>query len=90
MCGTSHSGINLRFFNISVNILMRILNGNGNSYKLAIWNCRKGLICSNKYPTSKVIEIKKLLYELNIHIMCLIEVDIHGAVSIQQTLSDKN
>ena len=58
---------------------MKMINGNGkNNYRLATWNCRKGLINSEKLPTSKVVEIKNFLYEMNVSLLCVTETDIFG------------
>ena len=70
--------INLKLFSLGLNVLMRILNGNGkNSYIIATWNCRRGLVCTNKLPTAKIIEIKNVLYERNIDLLCVVESDIY-------------
>ena len=85
--------INLKLYSLNVNNLMKIMNGNGrNCYWLASWNCRKGLICANNQPTSKMTEIKKFLYERNLDLLCLIEADIHGFRSnnaIRQKMSQE-
>ena len=73
------SRINLKLFSRSINWLMKMINGNGkNNYRLATWNCRKGLINSEKLPTSKVVEIKNFLYEMNVSLLCVTETDIFG------------
>ena len=61
---------------------MKIVNGNiNNNLKVAAWNCRRGLICGVKEPSSKVTEIKEFMYSNNIHTMGIIEADIHGKKS---------
>ena len=76
---------------MSVNFLMKMTNGNGfNKYNIATWNCRKGLIDGNKLPTSKISEIRHFMYEMNIHLLCVTECDIHGVKStnfVRQKLS---
>ena len=37
-----------------------------------------GLVCTNKLPTAKMIEIKSVLYERNIDLLCVVESDIYG------------
>ena len=91
MCSIKQIRINLKLYFLSVNFLMKMTNGNGfNKYRIATWNCRKGLIDGNKLPTAKVTEIKHFLYEMNIHLLCVTEVDIHGTKStnlVRQKLS---
>ena len=85
--------INLKLYSLHVNLLMKITNGNGRScYRLASWNCRKGLICGNKLPTTKMTEVKMFLYEMNLDLLCVIETDIHSFRSnnlVRQKLSQE-
>ena len=83
MCSiTKVCRINLNLYSIGINVLMKILDGNGkNSYMIASWNCRRGLVCSNKLPTAKLVEIKSFLYESKLDLLCVIESDIYGEKS---------
>ena len=64
------------------NKLMHILMGNRRlGYQLAAWNCRKGLLLQDNTPSEKVEEIKHLLHSHNLHILGVIESDLHGSSS---------
>ena len=59
-----------------------MLNGNIKScLKIASWNCRRGLVLSDKTASSKITEIKNCLYSKGIHLFGVIEADIHNTKS---------
>ena len=61
---------------------MRMINGNRRlGYNLGLWNCRRGLICGNKQPSMKMIDVKNFLQQKNLHMICLVEADLHGSAS---------
>ena len=63
----------------SINKLNRIINGNGKKgYNIGLWNCRKGLIDSDKSESTKMTEIKQFLSDKCLHLLCVIESDLHG------------
>ena len=64
------------------NKLMKMINGNRNrGYNLGVWNCRRGLLDSNMEASHKITEVKAFLKKKNLHMLCLIESDLHGATS---------
>ena len=61
---------------------MKYINGNRNrGYNLGIWNCRRGLTDGNSEPSHKMSEVKAFLQKKNLHMLCLIEADVHSAIS---------
>ena len=50
-------------------------------YNLGMWNCRKGLIDGNYEITSKFEEVKQFLQKRRLHMLCLIETDLHSSMS---------
>ena len=64
------------------NKLFKMINGNKLSgYNIGLWNCRRGLLDSEKKPTTKMSEVKNFLQQYKLHILCLLEADLHGATS---------
>ena len=64
----------------SSNSLNHALVGNRRrlGYKLAFWNCRKGLIANLNQDTPKVIEIKRFVDKHQPHIFGIIETNLHS------------
>ena len=59
-----------------------MVNGNkGRGYNLGLWNCRKGLINGKGEASTKVDEIKQFVYKRNLHMLCVIEADLHSRMS---------
>ena len=53
------SGAQFTYCGVSPNKLMKIINGNRRlGYKLAVWNCRRGLITEEKEASNKMQEVK--------------------------------
>ena len=78
---TSSCGLSWTY-SISTNKLLKMINGNRRlGYNLAMWNCRRGLICSNKEPSLKMIDVKTFLQQKKLHMLCLVEADLHGNIS---------
>ena len=63
------------FFSLDTNKLMHILNGNKKlGYNIGVWNCRRSV-------EDKLENIKALLNKHNLHILGLVETDLHGEKS---------
>ena len=62
---------------VGQNKLQKLINGNRRSlgYKLAVWNCGRGLLSNN---SSKLIEIKQYIEKHKPHTFGIIESDLHG------------
>ena len=70
------------FTNLNWNKLMHILMGNRKlGYRLGMWNCRKGLFLPNKLPSEKLTDIKNLLQQHDLHILGVVECDLHSVSS---------
>ena len=75
-------GINLSFTGIPNNKLMKICNGNRKlGYNLAMWNCRKGLVTWDGEGSSKMVDVKEFISKKKLHMLCLIESDLHSISS---------
>ena len=67
---------------LSTNKLGRIINGNGRKgYRIALWNCRRGLIAGEKKATTKLVEVQQFIQTKNLHVLCLVESDLHSQIS---------
>ena len=63
------------------NKLAKMVNGNRRlGYHLGIWNCRKGLI-KDKEVSTKMVDVKNFIYSKKLHMLCLVESDLHGQAS---------
>ena len=73
----------------NVNALCHALTGNRRrlGYKLAQWNCRKGLLGNNNFDSTKLTEIKLFIEKHNPHSLGIIESDIHSTNSRVQRRS---
>ena len=73
----------------STNHLEHSLNGNRKTgYKIASWNCNRGLIINNvESESDKLVDIKLFIEKHKPHLMAVIEADIHGPGS--RTLRNK-
>ena len=70
------------------NKLAKIINGNRRTgYNIGLWNCRRGLIEDEKKPSSKMAEVKHFLQNKKLHILCLVEADLHGITSRYKRLN---
>ena len=58
-----------------------MINGNIGGYNLGVWNCRKGLIDVNFEATYKFEEIKQFILKRRLHMLCVIETDLHSSMS---------
>ena len=58
-------------------------NGNRQNlgYKIASWNCNRGLLQAGEGESIKLTEIKLFIEEHNPHLLGIIESDIHGQTS---------
>ena len=67
---------------LSNNKLFKIVDGNKTrGYNLGMWNCRRGLIAGNGVATSKLDEIKLFIAKRKLHMLCVIEADLHSSMS---------
>ena len=59
---------------------MKIVNGNikNKSLKIAVWNCRRGLVSSDKSASHKITEIKHFIFSNDVDVIGIIESDLHG------------
>ena len=63
-------------YGLSVNKYMHIVNGNrGHNYKIAMWNCRRGLVDLNGLPSEKFTEILHFVQLRQPHLFCIVEFD---------------
>ena len=84
VCSTSPVTLTLSWahWSKSTNKLNRIINGNGRKgYNIGLWNCRRGLIDREKCASIKMVEVKQFLERKNLHILCLVESDLHSHIS---------
>ena len=78
-CISSH---NWFYSSLAWNKLMHILNGNRKAgYRMSSWNCRKGLLLSDKSASPKLTDIKSLLQRHDLHLLGIVESDLHGVSS---------
>ena len=76
------SGLSWAYMNVSDNKMQKMNNGNGKTgYNLGLWNCRRGLVDKNKEQSHKMVDVKNFLKKKKIHMLCLIEADLHNSVS---------
>ena len=72
-------------FNISIfleiNLFWRMSHGNGRSFNIAAWNCRRGLLDKDNEATEKLLEIERYIEDQKLHALCVIESDLHGISS---------
>ena len=68
---------------VKTNALCHNLFGNRRrlSYKLALWNCRKGLLGDNNFDSSKLTEIKLFIQKHSPHTFAIVESNIHASYS---------
>ena len=63
----------------SINSLMHALYGNKRiGYRVASWNCRRGLLNPNGSQSPKVADIQLYLQKHKLHLFGIIESDLHG------------
>ena len=62
--------------------MVRIMNGNGRKgYNIGLWNCRRGLLNNDKTSTTKMVEVRQFIESKNLHLLCLVESDLHSQFS---------
>ena len=70
------------FSSLKWNKLMHILMGNRRlGYRLAVWNCRKRLFLQDRSPSEKLVDIKNLLQHHDLHLLGVVESDLHSVSS---------
>ena len=63
----------------SINSLMHALFGNKKiGYRVAAWNCRRGLLNPDGSQSHKITDIQLYLHKHQLHIFGIIESDLHG------------
>ena len=74
--------LNWSYQGMSNNKLQSIINGNRRAvgYKLAVWNCGRGLISGDSI-TNKFLDVKMYAQSKNPHVLGVIETDIHSNLS---------
>ena len=74
------SGISWSHHSTSNNKLCHSLSGNrgAKGYKLAVWNCNRGLLCQNGEVQPKLVDVKRYIEKHSPHCLGIIETDIHG------------
>ena len=76
------------FCGLGINKYMKMINGNKKSgLRIAMWNCRRGLVDHENQPTDKYTEILNFMQAKSPHLFCIIESDLH---SIKSRVSKKN
>ena len=76
------SGLCWSYSGISTNTLAHSVNGNRRiGYNVAVWNCRKGLVKSNKSPSTKMTDIQSYLENHQLDLFGIVESDLHAATS---------
>ena len=79
LCSSLKSGISWSYSGESINSIMHALFGNKKiGYRVAAWNCRRGLLNSNGSQSSKITDIKLYLQKHQLHMFGIIEADLHG------------
>ena len=65
-------------YGLSINKIQKIINGNRRvtGYKLAVWNCSRGLVQDGF--SNKLVEIKQFIESKKPHCFAVIEADIYG------------
>ena len=78
----SNSAPHWSYSGIRGNLLVKIINGNRRlGYILAMGNCRRGLINGDKDATTKLVEVENFIQSRKLHMLCLVESDLHSQVS---------
>ena len=66
----------------NINSIMHALLGYRSiGYRIAVWNCRRGLLNSDGSPSNKINDIKLYIQKHNLHIFGIIESDLHWPTS---------
>ena len=59
-----------------------MINGNRRlGYNLSMWNCRRGLFNGDKEASTKMVEVRNFIESKKLHMLCLVESDLHSEVS---------
>ena len=68
------------FHSVKLNKACHILYGNRRNlgYRLAEWNCARGLLTCHSEDSDKLVDIKHFIETHKPHLMGIIEADIHG------------
>ena len=84
----SASSAKWHYQGLSNNKLSKIVNGNRRlGYNLGMWNCRRGLITGDKEASFKMVDVKNFIQSKNLHMLCLIEADLHSPISRYKRLN---
>ena len=75
-------GVSWSQVGLTNNKLSKMIHGNiRKGYKIGMWNWRRGLIEGDKNPSITMTEVKHFLQNKKLHILCLVESDLHGITS---------
>ena len=75
-------GISWSYSGSSINSIVHALNGNRRiGYRVAAWNCRRGLLNFDGTPSSKVTDIQTYMYKHQLDAIGIIESDLNGVGS---------
>ena len=67
------------FYGLGINKYMKMFNGNKKSgLRIAMWNCRRGLVDHANRPTDKYTELLNFIQAKSPHLFCIIESDLHS------------
>ena len=82
-----NSGISWSYVTGTTNNLVHAITGNMRlGYRVAVWNCRRGLLTPGGSPSCKVTDIQLYLEKHQIETFGVIESDLHGANSRQHRI----
>ena len=88
---TARTPLTWSYGSTSINKLVRMINGNGRrGYNIGLWNCRRGLVTKEKCASTKKVEVQQFIQKKNLHVLCLIESDLHSPVSRVKRLHPLN
>ena len=64
----------------NINEIMHAQNGNKRNlgYKIAAWNCNRGLLTAKDNESDKLVDIKVFIEENKPHLLRIIEAELHG------------
>ena len=75
-------GISWSYVGSNINNIVHALNGNRKiGYKVAVWNCRRGLLNFDGTPSSKITEIKLYIQKHQLDVFGILESDLNGVGS---------
>ena len=71
--------LNSFYSGYTINECMKMINGNQKrGYNICMWNCRRGLVDENGFPSEKFDEMVNVFQSKQQHLFCLVESDLHS------------